>query len=165
MLEFLKENKNTRKIFGRKELKIIEEQLKGINLTQSEKNRLSRDIRPKFEFIKECSRFSEKFKLKKGAVTKEKIKQAKQEILNDKLRNNISQIILFGSFVKKEFMYESDIDLAVKFKKKLNSRQATLFRKRVLANVADQMDIQVFGNLPKRIQEDINKTGKIIFQQ
>ncbi|MBW2990271.1 nucleotidyltransferase domain-containing protein [Candidatus Woesearchaeota archaeon] len=164
MLRFLKENKNTRKIFGKKELKIIEEQLIGINLTQSEKNRLSRDIRPKFEFIKECSRFSDNFKLKKGAETKEKIQEAKEEILNDKLRNNIKQIILFGSFVKKEFMYDSDVDIAVKFKKELNLREATLFRKRVLGRVADQMDIQVFENLPKKIQEDINKTGKIIFQ-
>ncbi len=48
MLQFLKKNENTRKIFGVRELKIIEKQLLGINLTQSEKNRLSRDIRKKF---------------------------------------------------------------------------------------------------------------------
>jgi hypothetical protein len=39
-LQFLKSNENTRKIFGKRELKIIEKQLNGINLTQSERNRL-----------------------------------------------------------------------------------------------------------------------------
>ena len=56
-------NKNTRKIFGKRELKIIEKQIFGINLTQSEKNRLSRDIRKKFEFIEQVARFSAQFKL------------------------------------------------------------------------------------------------------
>ena len=51
LLKFLKENENVRKVFGKRELKIIEKQLLGVNLTQSEKNRLSRDIRKKFEFV------------------------------------------------------------------------------------------------------------------
>ncbi len=164
MLRFLKENKNTRKVFGKRELKIIEKQLIGINLTQSEKNRLSRDIRPKFEFIRECARYSDYFKLKKGIITKEKIQEAKKEILKDKLSKDIDKIIIFGSFIKKEFMFDSDIDLAVKFKKELDLKESTLFRKRIHANVSDQMDIQVFGNLPEKVQEDINKTGRIIFR-
>lgn len=163
MLELLKDNKNARKIFGKRELKIIEKQLIGINLTQSEKNRLSRDIRPKFEFIKECSRFSDDFKLKKGAITKKKIEEAKQEILNDQQGNDITQIILFGSFLKKEMAFDSDIDLAVKFKKGLSLKESTLFRKRVLGKVPDQIDIQVFENLPEKLQDGINKTGRIIF--
>ena len=63
----LLKNKDARKIFGKRELKIIEKQLQGISLTQSEKNRLSRDIRKKFEFISKVSGFKEEFKLKKGA--------------------------------------------------------------------------------------------------
>ena len=55
LLNFLKSNENARKIFGERELKIIEKQLLGVNLTQSEKNRLSRDIRLKFNFIKETA--------------------------------------------------------------------------------------------------------------
>jgi len=35
--EFIKTNKNARKIFGRKEIEIILKQLGGIKLTQSEK--------------------------------------------------------------------------------------------------------------------------------
>ena len=69
-LEFLKLNKDARKVFGERELKIIEKQLYGINLTQSEKNRLSRDIRKKLDFIKEAARFSDEFKLKKAGIIK-----------------------------------------------------------------------------------------------
>ena len=57
LLEFLKNNKNARKIFGKKELEIIFKQLEGMPLTQSERNRLSRDIKPKLEFIREISNF------------------------------------------------------------------------------------------------------------
>ena len=38
--EFLINNKNARKIFGKTEIEIILKQLDGITLTQSEKNRL-----------------------------------------------------------------------------------------------------------------------------
>ena len=43
--EFLTHNKNARRIFGKKELEIILKQLDGLPLTQSEKNRLSRDVK------------------------------------------------------------------------------------------------------------------------
>ena len=49
----IKNHKEIRKIFGKKEIKIILKQLEGISLNQSEKNRLSRDIRPKLNIIKE----------------------------------------------------------------------------------------------------------------
>ena len=52
LINIIKTNKDIRKIFGKKELVIIEKQLLGVSLTQSEKNRLSRDIRKKFEVIK-----------------------------------------------------------------------------------------------------------------
>src|SRR3989338_7724721 len=89
LINFLKDNKNTRKLFGERELKIIEKQLHGINLTQSEKNRLSRDIRKKFEFIREVIRFSNDFELKKGSIIKEYIEEAKEVILNDILHKKI----------------------------------------------------------------------------
>ncbi len=49
--QFLKKTPEARKIFGQRELKIIEKQLNGISLTQSEKNRLSRDIRYKISAV------------------------------------------------------------------------------------------------------------------
>jgi hypothetical protein len=47
ILQLIRADNDARKIFGAKELKIIEKQLFGVRLTQSEKNRLSRDIRRK----------------------------------------------------------------------------------------------------------------------
>ena len=73
LINFLKKNKNVRKIFGERELKIIEKQLLGIRLTQSEKNRLSRDIRKKLDFIKEASNYTEEFELKFRAEIKKLI--------------------------------------------------------------------------------------------
>src|SRR3989344_6873754 len=95
LLKFLKTNENSRKIFGKRELKIIEKQLLGVALTQSEKNRLSRDIRPKFSFVKDSSRFEKEFQLKKGSVIRNLIKEAKEIILEDILFRKIKRIILF----------------------------------------------------------------------
>ena len=102
VLQFLKINPFSRKVFGENELKIIEKQLRGVNLTQSEKNRLSRDIRPKFEFIKECAQFKQEFDIKKNALNKILIEEAKNTILQDYLAGRIKSIIVFGSFVEKK---------------------------------------------------------------
>ena len=103
LLRFLNSSKNTRKIFGKRELKIIEKQLLGVNLTQSEKNRLSRDIRQKLEFIKEASRLSEEFKLKKGYETKKMVEEAKEVILNDTFFRKIKEVLLFGSIIENKY--------------------------------------------------------------
>ena len=152
LLKFLKENKNARKIFGKRELKIIEKQLFGVNLTQSEKNRLSRDIRKKFEFINEASKFEEESKLKKGIELKKKVEEAKEIILND---------ILFKKI--KKITFRSDIDLAAVFDK-INLKEATLFRKRVLGKSSEKVDIQVYNTLPKKIKKEIDKKGKILYE-
>lgn len=164
LTNFLKENPNSRKIFGKEELRIIEFQLNGISLTQSEKNRLSRDIRPKLEFIKECSRFQDQFKLKKGDINKQLIQEAKEEILNDKLRNNIKKILLFGSVVENQLTVRSDIDIAVIFKK-INLKEATEFRIRIAGEVNDKIDIQVFKFLPNKIKNEIIKKHKVLYEQ
>ncbi|MBW2995503.1 nucleotidyltransferase domain-containing protein, partial [Candidatus Woesearchaeota archaeon] len=151
ILKFLKENKNTRKIFGKRELKIIEKQLLGINLTQSEKNRLSRDIRQKLEFIKDAARFSEEFKQKKGNEIKKIINEAKEVILEDILFKKIKEIVLFGSAAENKLTFKSDIDIAVKFDK-ISLKEATKFRIRISGKVPDRVDIQVYNYLPKKIK-------------
>ena len=162
LVDFLKQDKNSRKVFGKRELKIIEKQLLGINLTQSEKNRLSRDIRPKFEFIKGCSRFCDDFKLKKGDEITKLAQQTKEIILNDNLAKNIKKIILFGSSVENKLTFKSDIDLAVKFTK-INLRESTLFRKRILGRVNKKMDVQVFNFVGDKIKKEIEKKGVVIY--
>ena len=162
MLKLLN-NKNARLIFGKRELKIIEKQLLGINLTQSEKNRLSRSIRKKFDFIKEANNFSDYFELKKGFLTKEAINEAKELILKDILKNKIKKIILYGSFAENKFTFNSDIDLSVEFDK-INKEEATLFRKRILANSNEKIDIQIYNFLDEKIKKEVIDKGKIIYE-
>jgi len=162
LIQFLKSNKNTRKIFGQREIKIIEKQLLGINLTQSEKNRLSRDIRKKFEFIKDVSRFSDDFELKKGSEIKELIEDIKERILNSEWRNKIGEIWLFGSTVTNDRTFRSDIDIVVLFKEKISLRQATEFRIKFSEN--EKVDIQVFEFLPKKIRASILKNHRILWK-
>lgn len=162
IIEFLKENKNTRKIFGQREIKIIEKQLNGINLTQSEKNRLSRDIRKKLQFIKEISRFNDEFELKKSSEVKKKVNETTKIILEHQLRNKIKKIILFGSVVENKMTIRSDIDIAILFDN-IAKKEAFDFRKKILGQVHDKIDIQVFNTLPEEIQKEINKKGKVLY--
>lgn len=163
LLKFLESNKNTRKVFGRRELKIIEKQLYGINLTQSEKNRLSRDVRKKFDFIKEASNFSEEFKLKKGSIIKNLIEEAKIAILNDVLFRKIEEIRVYGSAVENKLTFKSDIDISVKFSD-ISLKEATLFRKRISGKINPRADVQVYNHLPEKIKKEIREKGRILYE-
>jgi len=164
LLQFLKSNKNTRKIFGERELKIIEKQLQGINLTQSEKNRLSRDIRKKFEFIRGGAAFSQEFELKKGAEIKRMTEEAKDIILDDILFGRIKRIVLYGSVMENEMTFSSDIDIAIEFSD-INLKEATIFRKRILGKMNQRIDIQVYNFLPEKIKKEIELKGKTLYKK
>lgn len=164
LVEFLKSNSDARKIFGKRELKIIEKQLSGINLTQSEKNRLSRDIRKKFDFIKEAARFSEEFELKKASLIKEIINEAKEAILDDALFKKIKRIILYGSATENRLTFKSDIDIAVEFSD-INLKEATLFRKRISGKVNLRVDVQTYNFLPEKIKKEIESKGRILYEK
>ncbi|MEK6855046.1 MAG: nucleotidyltransferase domain-containing protein [Nanoarchaeota archaeon] len=164
LINFLKTNKNTRKIFGKKELKIIEKQLMGVSLTQSEKNRLSRDIRKKFEFINEITKINEEFRLKKGEEIEDLIEKTLDLIRNSEWFFKMEKIILFGSTVENQRVLRSDIDIAVIFKD-LNHKEMTKFRIWVAGRADKKIDIQVYNLLPKKIQEEINKKGKTLFKK
>ncbi len=163
LITFLKRNELSRKVFGERELKIIEKQLQGIALTQSEKNRLSRDIRPKFEFISKCINFEEEFKLKKGAINKKLVEEAVEVILEDKLRKKIKKILLFGSMIENKMTVRSDIDIAVEFKK-INLKEATSFRIRISGKINDKVDVQVFNVLPEKIKKEIKEKHKLLYE-
>jgi len=164
LLSFLKKNKSTRKIFGKKELKIIEKQLLGINLTQSEKNRISRDIRIKFDFIKEVYKFSDEFDLKKASIIKEIIEEAKEIVLEDSFSGKIKKIILYGSFVENKMTFKSDIDIAVEFLE-INLKEATSFRKRISGKANPRIDIQVYNHLPSKIKKEIDLKGRTLYSE
>lgn len=164
ILKFLKENPNSRKIFGKGELKIIEKQLFGINLTQSEKNRLSRDIRAKLKFIKKLSKFEEEFELKKAKIVKDMVDDVKEVILEHKLRSRIKEIWLFGSTIENQRTFRSDVDIAVLFDE-ISKRDAFKFRVHVSGRVNDKIDIQVYNVLPKKIKNSILKNYKVLYKK
>ena len=164
LLKFLKDNEKARKIFGERELKIIEKQLLGISLTQSEKNRLSRDIRKKLEFISEISAFKEEFDLKKMAGIKKLIERSVELMLKDKLKEEIKAILLFGSHVKGIVTKRSDIDICVIFKE-ISVEEATRFRIRISGELPKNVDIQVFNTLPQKIKREIARNHKILYKK
>src|SRR3989344_3608111 len=142
ILNLINKNANLRKIFGKRELVIIQKQLLGVQLKNSEKTRLSRDIKKKLEAIKEIAKFSSEFELKKGAEIKKRVEEAKEIILQNKniidsnltkklkdmkgMRNIIAH--QYGD-VNDEFMYtainkeiEDDVKTFLEIIKKLNKK-------------------------------------------
>ncbi len=162
LIEFLEKNKKARKIFGKRELMIIKKQLLGIRLTQSEKNRLSRDIRKKFEFIKEIAEFESTFQLKKGSKIKEEIEGIKREILESEYASKIRRIFLFGSTVENLRTMRSDIDIAVEFNT-IDEKEAARFE--IKFNYNEKIDIKVYNTLPDKIKEEINEKGRILYER
>ena len=162
--KFLKDNINARRIFGKKEIGIILKQLHGITLTQSEKNRLSRDIKPKFEFIKEASKFEDEFELKKDQYINKLIGKAINLILQDKLRDDIEAILLFGSRVKGMVTPRSDIDICIVFNN-IEKEEADMFRIRVLGNFSTKVDVQVFNTLSQKIKRSIARSHKVLYKK
>lgn len=153
-----------RKIFGRRELAIIEKQLLGVRLKQSEKTRLSRDIRKKLEAIKELSKYASEFQLKKGAEIKKRIEEAIDIIKESKYFKDIIRIWLFGSAVEDKLTLTSDIDIAVEFTS-ISSKKATMFRAEIAGRANDKVDIQVYNTLPEKIRKEILSKGRILYEQ
>src|SRR3989344_6974018 len=162
IINFLKTHEDARKVFGKKELLIIEKQLLGIRLTQSEKNRLSRDIRRKLKFIADIEPLKKDFKLDRGIEIKRIISLTLKLILNDFFAKKIKRIILFGSAIKNRLTFRSDIDIAVEFRK-VNLKQATLFSKRILGKTPSRVDLQVFNFLPDKIKNEVDR-GRILYE-
>ena len=152
-----------RKIFGKKEIEIILKQLNGFNLKQSEKNRLSRDIKPKLKFIKEIIKAEEEFDLKKDQDNKKIIDEAKNIILQDVLKDNIKSIFLFGSHSKGIITTRSDIDIGIVFEK-IPRLESGKFRLRILSQLPDKVDVQVFNHLPQKIKRDIARNHQVLYK-
>jgi len=164
LLELVKHEKAMRKIFGQQELKIIEKQLLGINLSASEKTRLSRDIRPKFEIVKELSDFKKEFNLKKAQRIKEMVEKTKELVLESEYFNKIKKIILFGSTIENKRTFRSDVDIAVVFDN-INKKNAGKFRIHILGRVNDKIDIKVYNILPEKLKKEIDKKGKVLYER
>lgn len=160
----IKNNENIRRLFGEQELKIIEKQIKGVKLSPSERVRLSRDIRKKFEAIKELAKYEAEFKLKKGTENKEIIKEVLSSIKQTELFPKIKRIVLFGSVAEKEQTLISDIDIAVEFDN-IDELTAFKFRSKIGGIFSKEVDIQVYNFLPEKIKKQINERSKIIYKR
>lgn len=163
-LNAVKKNRSLRKIFGERELKIIEKQLLGVRLKASEKTRLSRDIRKKFEAISILIPFVSDFQLKHGAIVKEAINDTKEVILNSKYFPNIRKVVLFGSVVENQLTLSSDIDISVEFIK-ITKEEAMRFRLDILKNVDERIQIQVYNFLPQKIRKEIDAKGRVLYER
>ncbi|MDD5162948.1 MAG: nucleotidyltransferase domain-containing protein [Candidatus ainarchaeum sp.] len=163
-LSVLKSNPDVRKLFGERELVIIEKQLLGVPLTQSEKNRLSRDIRRKLKAISALAGFEPEFSLKKSSEIKRWVDEALQTILKSGFSPSIKKIFLFGSAVENKLSLRSDIDICVEFNK-ISKEEANLFRKEILGIANQRIDVQVFNVLPSKIQKEILAKGKVLYER
>lgn len=161
---YLKTNKNARKIFGKVELEIISKQLDGMPLTQSERNRISRDIKPKLEVIKEIAEFKDEFELEKNQYNKKIIEKAVNVMLEDGISDNIKAILLFGSFADNSYTKNSDIDICVIFKRNLSLKEATEFRIRISGRTHKKVDVQVFNVLPQKIKREIARSHRVLYK-
>ncbi len=164
LLRAIKENNEIRRLFGKREIDIVEKQLLGVNLSPSEKTRLSRDIRKKFKAIKMLAQFQNEFELKQGAEIRKIIEETKQIILNTEYFSKIKRIIIFGSSINKSRTLLSDIDIAVEFSK-IENIEASKFRLRIISLASKNIDIQVYNFLPDKIKKQIDKNGKTIYQK
>ncbi len=162
--DYLQTSKNARKIFGKKEVEIILKQLSGMPLTQSEKNRISRDIKPKLEMIREMAAFTNEFELKKNQDNKRIISGAIDVLLNDVLSSNIKAILLFGSYADNSYNKRSDIDICVVFRHDPTIRAATAFRIRIAGQVSGKVDIHVFNILPQKIKKEIARNHRVLYK-
>lgn len=162
LIQFLERNENARKIFGKRELIIIKKQLLGVRLTQSEKNRLSRDIRKKLDFIKEISKYEAEFQLKKGSKIKEEIENMKESMLESEYASKIKKIFLFGSTVENLRTIRSDIDIAVEFDE-IDAEKAVKFE--IKFNYDKKIDVKVYNILPEKIKKEVDEKGKVIYER
>lgn len=163
LIQLLKK-KEVRLLFGARELKIVEKQLLGVSLTPSEKTRLSRDIRKKFEAVKMFIPFADKFDLKHGYLIKEMISEAKEAILASSYFPRIKKIVLFGSAVEHQLTLSSDIDLAVEFFQ-IGKNEAWRFRLDIARDVNERVQVQVYNILPDKIKKEIDLKGRILYER
>ena len=164
LISYLQTEENTRKIFGKREREIIIKQLNGMPLTQSEKNRISRDIKPKFACIQELAQYQDEFTLKKNQENKKIMRKAVEVILHDPWSNNIKSILLFGSFADNTYTNQSDIDICAVFRKDLSLKEATTWRIRIAAQLPEKVDIQIFNILPQKMKREIARNHKVLYR-
>ncbi len=127
-------------ILTNKEIKIINKKLSNKKLSQIERNRLSRSIRPK---LKEISKIDSESLLKRleyipDSITIENtlIKVIKENV------PDVDSIILYGSVVQNNYREYNDIDIMVVTKKKVYETEKEKWKKiREIINILNENNI------------------------
>ncbi len=162
--ELIRTDPQARRIFGRREIEIILKQLGGILLTQSESNRLSRDIRPKLEFIGKCLPFKSFFSLKKNQENKIILQETTSQIITDPEGYKVSAILLFGSYARRTPHKRSDLDVAVIFKD-IKEKEGRLFLRRMLKITDQKVELYLFNFLPSALRGEIAKNYRVLYKR
>ena len=85
-------------------------------------------------------------------------------ILQQDKEHKIKAILLFGSHADGTAIWRSDIDICVVFKEDSPLLEAGLFRKELMGQLHDFVDLQVFNVLPLKIKRAIVDNHKILFK-
>lgn len=150
-------------LFGKRELAILEKQLWGVDLSQSEKNRLSRDIRRKMNAIALIRLSPADVELKKGAEWKERVEETLEILRSSSWFSLIRRITLFGSSVNGNRHLLSDIDLCVELDETA-SHQSGLFRLQINGLLPEKVDLSAFNELDEKVKSAVRQ-GKILYER
>ncbi|MEK6960916.1 MAG: nucleotidyltransferase domain-containing protein [Nanoarchaeota archaeon] len=164
LINLIRQDPDVRRLFGRKELAIIEKQLMSVQLRPSERTRLSRDIRKKLDAVRKLARFQDDFKLKKGGQIKKMVDDAREIILKSRWFPRIRRIILYGSVVKGDATLHSDIDIAIDLMS-ADQADATLLRKELSGRIDERIDVQVLNVLPEKIKKAAILHHKVVYER
>lgn len=93
-------------------------------------------------------------------MDKQKIVQKIRSLDKD---DKIEFIVLFGSYLTKNYNSFSDIDMAIFYDDSKDERFK--FRVKVSGELPNKYDIQIFQDLPLFIRDEIIKKGKIIYKK
>lgn len=153
--------KESREIFGKREIEIVDKQINGITLTQTEKNVLSRSIRKKLELVKKLSKYSDEFNLKFNAGNTKIIDESINTI---KSRINPKAILLFGSLQKRDNTKFSDIDLCIVLGRNVSKKEATEILLEISGRLNNKIDISIYENLPDKVKYEILTNNRILYK-
>lgn len=163
-LENLLDLHDARKVLGAREIAIIRKQVNGLPLTQSERNRLSRDIRPKFRFIRACRELAlGDLELKRGQANRTVVEESLIIIREDPEFPNVLAIIQFGSHVDGTHTWRSDIDIGLLFQGEPTVESGTKILMRLYGTLHDKVDVTIINHLPVRVRATLARNHRVLW--
>ncbi len=91
------------------------------------------------------------------------IKKAVDLILIEDAEKKIKAILLFGSHANNTAIWRSDIDICVVFREDPTNLESGRFRREIMGELPDIVDLQVFNVLPLKVKKTIADNHKVLF--